>query len=111
MQQRISWPFRVLLLGLLLALVAVPASGEPEQRPVIDRAQSRVSQAVLTRAWIDHPEQAPEALRSRFQAIHDSLARARTARTPPPRRRPAARRSSPTASTVTSRGSPRTRSR
>jgi hypothetical protein len=43
MQQRISWPFRVLLLGLLLALVAVPASGEPEQRPVIDRAQSRVS--------------------------------------------------------------------
>ena len=82
MRQRTSWPFRVLLLGLLLALVAVPASGEPEQRPVIDRAQSRVSQAVLTRAWIDNPEQAPEALRSRFQAIHDSLARARTARAP-----------------------------
>ena len=82
MQQRSSWPFRVLLLGLLLALVAVPASGEPEQRPVIDRAQSRVSQAVLTRAWIDNPEQAPEALRGRFQAIHDSLARARTAPAP-----------------------------
>jgi hypothetical protein len=83
MQRRTSWPFRVLTLSLLLALVAMPALGEPKQRPISDKAQSRLSQAALTRRWVDHPEQAPEVLRDRFQAIHDSLARARAARRAP----------------------------
>ena len=83
MQRRTSWSFRVLVLGLLLALVAVPALGEPKQRPIGEKAQSRLSQAALTRRWIDHPEQAPEVLRSRFQHIHDQLRQVRAARRAP----------------------------
>ena len=52
MQRRMSRAARLLLLGLLVALVAVPAKGEPKTRPVVERGQSRVSQAVLAQHWI-----------------------------------------------------------
>jgi hypothetical protein len=67
---------RLLLLGLLIALLAVPAQGEPKTRPVVERGQSRMSQAVLAQHWIEQPDRAPEVLRDRFQALHDRLNRA-----------------------------------
>jgi hypothetical protein len=78
-RRRPRWAARLLMLGLLIALVAVPAQGEPKTRPVVERGQSRVSQAVLAQHWIDQPDRAPEVLRDRFQALHDRLARAGTA--------------------------------
>jgi hypothetical protein len=79
---------RWLPLVLLLALVAFPAQSAPKQRPVVDRKLDRLSQAVVTRRWIDNPSQAPAPMRARFQALHDSLARARGARRSAPTKAP-----------------------
>jgi hypothetical protein len=77
--RRPLWVGRLLMLGLLVALVAVPAQGEPKTRPAVERGQSRLSQAVLAQHWIDQPDRAPEVLRDRFQALHDRLAQAAAA--------------------------------
>ena len=63
------------ILVLLLALVALPAHGVDKQGKAAIRQLGRFSQSVATRYWIANPDQAPEALRGRFQAAHDAAAR------------------------------------
>jgi hypothetical protein len=63
------------VLVLLLALVALPAQGVDKQGKAAIRQLGHFSQSVATRYWIANPDQAPEALRGRFQAAHDAAAR------------------------------------
>ena len=63
------------VLVLLLALVALPAHGVDKQGKQAIRQLGHFSQSVATRYWIANPDQAPEALRGRFQAAHDAAAR------------------------------------
>jgi hypothetical protein len=63
------------VLALLLALIALPAHGVDREGKSALRQHGHLSQSVATRYWIANPDQAPEALRSRFQAAHDAAAR------------------------------------
>jgi hypothetical protein len=63
------------VLALLLALIALPAHGVDKQGKQAIRQLGHFSQSVATRYWIANPDQAPEALRGRFQAAHDAAAR------------------------------------
>jgi hypothetical protein len=62
------------VLVLLLAFVALPARGVDQQASAATRGLGRFSQSVATRYWLANPDQAPEALRGRFQAAHDAAA-------------------------------------
>jgi hypothetical protein len=63
------------VLALLLALIALPAHGVDKQGKQAIRQLGHFSQSVATRYWIANPDQAPEALRGRFQGAHDAAAR------------------------------------
>jgi hypothetical protein len=72
------------VLALLLALVALPAHGVDKQGKQAIRQLGHFSQSVATRYWIANPDQAPEALRGRFQAAHDAAARGARGALPAP---------------------------
>jgi hypothetical protein len=66
-----GWGGVVLLVALMPLL---PATSGPKGRPATPEALSHISQAPVIRNWIAHPEQAPEALQSRFQQMRGARA-------------------------------------
>lgn len=74
MNRRMLGFIRWTALVLLAAVVAVPAQGVEQQGKAAARGLAHFSQSVATRYWLANPSQAPEALRSRFQAAHDAAA-------------------------------------
>ena len=69
----------VLLIGLLATALALPASGVPKDRGparVESGLLKHVSQSVATRYFIEHPDQAPSDLQSRFSSLNEAAKRA-----------------------------------
>jgi hypothetical protein len=67
---------RAVALGAVVALVAAPFAGaSPQQRVISSETQgsahAKLSSGPLTRYLIEHPEEAPEEVRPRYQELRD----------------------------------------
>ncbi|CAN5618167.1 hypothetical protein BH24ACT26_BH24ACT26_23140 [soil metagenome] len=60
-----------LVTALLVALIALPASGAPKdrRRPAADRLFAHLSQGVGLRYYVENPDQAPALVRNRLRAL------------------------------------------
>ena len=72
---RRRWPVFVFL-GLCLAVLASTGTAYTPPR-IPDELVAHLSQSVVVRHWIAHPEQAPGHLRERFQQVNKALGQAR----------------------------------